>query len=395
MAISRPLHVCYLCDEYPPAPHGGIGVFTRTLGRALVQRGHAVSVVGVNRVGEGGGTERVDDGVRVVRVPHTRIRGLGTSVHRARVGAALSTIHVGSPIDVIEGPELSLDLVPRAIEIPTLIRMHGGHHFHAAAEGRAVRPRTARSERRSFQRADALCAPSRFVAERTARLLALPGAADIPVIANPVDLDRFRPTPARHDGTEREAHIVFVGTVCPQKGVPELLQAAALVADRHPTLRLSLIGRDWPDEEGGSTTARLRGTLPEGIAGRVTFRGPLPHERIPAALAEATIVVVPSHTEAFGLVIAEAMAAGRPVVAARAGAAAELISHGVDGLLCDARSASALAHALRSVLDDPEAGRRMGRAARSTAEKRFDLAHLVERNEALYRDLVEGGLRGD
>src|SRR5512141_3083255 len=104
------LHVCYLCDEYPPEGVGGVGAFVQTLGRALVRRGHRVSVVG----GHAGPEDREEDdeGVRVLRLARTRLPRMGTVLNGRRIAAALRRIHAREPIDVLEAPGSGLALVP-------------------------------------------------------------------------------------------------------------------------------------------------------------------------------------------------------------------------------------------------------------------------------------------
>ncbi len=382
-ADVRPLHVCFLCSEYPPASHGGVGVFTQTLGRALVEKGHRATVVGLYTGDEVG--ESSDHGVRVVRLPHTRIRGLGLPLHLHRVGAALRRIHREHAIDVVEGPELSLALVPRGFSAIKVIRMSGGHHFFADALGSAPRTVKARLERMSFAKAGALCAVSRFVAEKTRTLLGL-GAQKIQVLPNPVDTDRFRPGP---DEGEEDGLLVFVGTVCAKKGVRELLGAMPTIAKTAPHVRLLIVGRDSRDSGGGSFTQVLRGTMSPEIAERVTFTGARAHEELPLLLSRASICVLPSHMESFGITIAEAMAAGKAVVTGRLGPSPELVEDGSSGVLCDPHSAESIASAVLELLSDDEHRRRMGAEARRRAVERFSLQVLVPRNVEFYRRCMQ------
>src|SRR3954469_5918867 len=100
------MHICYLCNEYPPGTHGGVGSFTQTLARAMVARGHEVTVVGVYPAGRRG--EEEDRGVRVVRLPHSPIPRTGFLLNGRAIRRALRRVDRGSRVDVLEGPELSL-----------------------------------------------------------------------------------------------------------------------------------------------------------------------------------------------------------------------------------------------------------------------------------------------
>jgi glycosyltransferase involved in cell wall biosynthesis len=134
----------------------------------------------------------------------------------------------------------------------------------------------------------------------------------------------------------------------------------------------------------------LRHLLAEnGLADRVGITGFVDQ---PADAMRALDVVVHASTrpEPFGLVIAEAMACGRAVVATAAGGAAEIVSDGVDALAVPPGDAGALAAAIRRLVESPELRARLGAAGRETAERRFDRARLAAEVAPIYRALAEG-----
>jgi UDP-glucose:(heptosyl)LPS alpha-1,3-glucosyltransferase len=104
-----------------------------------------------------------------------------------------------------------------------------------------------------------------------------------------------------------------------------------------------------------------------GVTGRVQFHGP--SEDLPAAYRAADVLVYPSEYDAFGMVVAEAMAAGLPVIAGRNIGAAEWIEPGRNGLLCDPADAESLKRALTGLESDRERAAAIGQAARRTAEQ--------------------------
>ena len=374
------MHICFLTNEYPgvaPA-YGGVGVFTRTLGRALAQQGHRVTVVGSY---EEGGSVSVD-GLEVVKVPYASLRGAGALVTSRRLVRALLALHERSQIDVLDSPELGLASVPATFPPLKVLRLHGGHHFFAIMLGKSPRLWRGWLERRSFRRADAFCAVSAFVADVTRRLLRL-GNRPIEVLPNPVDTDLFRPRP---DLATVPGRIVFVGTLTEKKGVRQLVQAMSEVARRNPAARLIAVGRDTPHEGAGATTygqAVVR-EVPPDIRERVEFWGVLSPERVSEVLATAAVCVYPSHMESQGIAVCEAMAAGRPVIASKLGPGEELIEQGQSGLLCDPFDPSDIAQKILAVLTDPRAAIRMGEVARIRAVDRYAVAAAAERNIAFY-----------
>ncbi|MGD9901847.1 MAG: glycosyltransferase family 4 protein [Vicinamibacterales bacterium] len=382
------MHICFLCDEYPPGPHGGIGSLTQTMGRRLVARGHRVSVVGIYR--QSGAAVEDDHGVRVVRLPHSRLPWTGFLVHGVRLRRALRRLHAEWPIDVVEGSELSFALLPRRSPWARVIRLNGGHHFFATTLGRHPRPWRSWLERRSFARADHLCAVSEFVAKVTRPLLAL-GERPIEILPNPVADDYFR-----RDRTDGDAGlIVFVGTLCEKKGVRQLVLALPKVVAAVPEARLQLIGRDTVDRASGVSFAeRLRGLLPPELAARLEFTGHLGRAEVVRRLAQADVAAFPSHMESQGLVIVEAMAGGKAVVTSRTGPGPEIVEHGLSGLLCDPHDPTSIADQLISLLTNPALKHALGRAARQRAADVFSEAALYPRAESFYRRCADAS-RGD
>jgi glycosyltransferase involved in cell wall biosynthesis len=375
------MHICYLCDEYPPnVVVGGVGTFTQALARALVGRGHRVTVLGIQRRPDE--ARQDDQGVEIIRLPHTRVPKAGYLAHSRLLRRTLEQVHAAQPIDVLEGAELALSILPRRAEFARIIRMHGGHHFFAHTLGKPTGAWRAWRECRSFARADALCAVSHFVAETTRELLAL-GDRAIEVIPNPVDTSRFRPRP---DVPVTPGRLVFVGTVCEKKGVRQLVQAMPGIVDAVPTAHLQVIGRD-SREAGESFTERLQALVPDALRAHITFTGPVDHETLPERLAAAEVCVYPSHMEAMPLAWLEGLAMGRPVVASATGPGPEAIEDGVSGLLCDPHDPAAIADTVIRALTDATLRRQLGAAARERAETLFAADVLVSRNETFYASL--------
>lgn len=373
------MHVCFLCNEYPPGPHGGVGSFTQTLARALVGRGHQVTVTGVYPRERSG--EENDQGVRVLRLPHAEIPGTGLIVNGARLREALRQVHQQSPIDIIEGPEISLAVIPKDFPAARVIRMNGGHQFFAATLG--AQPRRWRSwlERRSFAHANHLCAVSNFVAETTRQLLQL-GNLPIEILPNPVDTLRFHPQPAE---VEEDGVILFVGTVCEKKGVRQLVQAMPQIAAAAPHAKLWIAGRDWNDPQTGeSFIEKLRGMISPDLTEKIIFKGRIEHAELPALMGKASICVYPSHMEAMPLAWLEGLAMGKAIVASQTGPGPEAIEDGVSGLLCNPHEPGSIAEKIIQLLKDAELRQRLAKQARQRAINVFSVETLTERNEAFY-----------
>ena len=225
----------------------------------------------------------------------------------------------------------------------------------------------------------------------------------IEVIPCGVDLELFYPR-ARSEAEaylDMPAHhkmVLFVGRVEPLKGIDVLIEAMALVLEKHTDLRddicLCVIGGE-PDADAANMDremARLqdmRETL--GIADVVTFLGKREQVALPFHYSAAEVCVVPSHYESFGMVALEAMACGTPVVASRVGGLTFTVQDGSTGFLVPNDDPKALAEKLSLLLTDEAMRQEMGQQA-ATHAKRYGWPIVAGQIVATYRDLVTRGL---
>jgi glycosyltransferase involved in cell wall biosynthesis len=182
------------------------------------------------------------------------------------------------------------------------------------------------------------------------------GVADERIAIVPPGLDRpLRAPPAPYDGPVR---LLSVGTVTPRKGHVLLVEALALVAS--PSWRLTIVGSLERDAE---TAAQLRRTIAlSGFEGRVTLRGECPPDRLDAAYADADVFVLASFHEGYGMVFAEAMAHGLPILATTGGAIPDTVP-GNAGILVPPGNRAALAKALADLINDEKLRERFARGA--------------------------------
>ena len=300
------MHVGFLTPEYPPLPSGGIGTSMKNLARALVARGHRVTVVGW-----GPRAELEDEGVRVRFLGHTRVPRMGWFLHRRAARRELLRLVDKEGLDVVEAPDWCGPSAGILLPCPVAIRCHGSATYFADLLGERVRTSVTWAERLALQRADGLAAVSRFTAERTRELFALPERFQ--VIANGIDITRFAPAPAEEvePGT-----VLYLGTLNRKKGVLDLGPAFSEVVRRQPQAHLILVGRDAPDRRTGaaSTWSLLAAAFTAEARERTEPLGPIPYEAVQERVRRAAVCVFPSYAEAQPLVWLEAMACGRPLV---------------------------------------------------------------------------------
>lgn len=200
--------------------------------------------------------------------------------------------------------------------------------------------------------------------------------ARIEVLTNAVPLP---PLEDLRPAGERQPTLLFLGEIARHKGVTELAQAYARVADRFPQLKLVYAGTGAAMEEVRRFPAQLR------LEGRIECTGWLESQRKRAVLAEATIFVLPSYVEGMPMALLEAMSWGLPALATAVGGVPEVVTDQVNGLLVPPGDVAALADAIARLMSDPLLRERLGRAARETVTTRFSLHVAVERLLEIYR----------
>jgi glycosyltransferase involved in cell wall biosynthesis len=173
-----------------------------------------------------------------------------------------------------------------------------------------------------------------------------------------------------------------VGLLRPEKALDLLIRAAAPLLTEMSELRV-LIAGDGPDKEPLRELARRH-----GMADRVMLIGF--RDDVPDVLAALDVAVSSSVSEGGPLAVMEFMEAARPIVATRVGGVPDLIDDGVHGLLVPPGDTDALTAALRRVLADRDAARRMGERARERRSREFDIDVAVGRFESLYERLRAG-----
>jgi glycosyltransferase involved in cell wall biosynthesis len=225
---------------------------------------------------------------------------------------------------------------------------------------------------RHWQGADLVLADSRAVGGRLDPL-------DVHVIGCPVELE---PTPApapwpARDGADGPV-VGFVGRLVPDKGALELVRAAPAIRAAQPDVRVVIVGDDPYEDEDTDYAAAVRASDDVDHVGRVAEAAGI--------LGHLDVLVLPSRQEPFGTVVAEAMAAGTPVVATRVDGLPELVEDGVTGALVEPGDTAALAVAVLRVLGERAS---MGAAAREAAQ-RFGAGAYTDRVEDLLIELLPG-----
>jgi glycosyltransferase involved in cell wall biosynthesis len=383
---STSMHLCFLTNEYPKEgfPHGGIGSFVQTLAVELVKQGIEVSVVGMNYTANN--EKETVDGVAVYRLKKSSVKGLAWYFNSKAINETIKGIHKLQAIDIVEASELGLAFINKIKGIKYIIRLHGGHHFFAEGENRGINKWKGFQEKRSFKKADAFIAVSRYVKTHTEHYLSYTNRP-VAYINNPINTELFKPI----YGEVIARRIVFAGTVCEKKGIRQLIQAFPLVKKQFPEATLEIYGRDWLYADGSSYIGMLQEKeLPQlgETVQDIHFHGAISYTEIPFKYAQAEVCVFPSHVETQGLVAPEAMAMEKAVVFTKLGPGPETITDYETGLLCDPHNPKDIADKICWFFLNQEKKEAIGEKASAFVMERYGLDSIVNQNKMFFESIL-------
>jgi glycosyltransferase involved in cell wall biosynthesis len=216
----------------------------------------------------------------------------------------------------------------------------------------------ARCERQHVERAARVICTSRYSAERACEFY---GLRDLPaIVPEPIDLGEWRHSLAGHTLRRDRFTVLFVGRFYRRKRVDVLLRAAALLQKRIPEVAVRIVGNGPCDEEWRTLSRKLL------LAGTVTWLGDVSRAALAREYGGTSVFCQPSVQEGFGIVLLEAMAAGKPIVAAKAGAIPEVAPHAT---LVHPDSSEALAEGIERLYGSSEERQKQAGAGAAWVER--------------------------
>jgi glycosyltransferase involved in cell wall biosynthesis len=357
------MRILHLAKYYWPRS-GGMERVVQTLVEGASNLGHEVEVVAV----ESRGWSPEPGRHRSLVTRAFSFAALGSQeIAPGYIAAAwkrADIIHLHHP-----HPLADLACLLRAGRTPVVVTQH------ADALRSIYRPMT----RLVIKRARAVVVPSRAHLALSTELRGF--ESKVEVIPFGIDQTRWQNVPPPPPGAPPRA--IFIGRLVAYKGLDILLRALEQV----PDLRLDIVG-SGPEGPRLKTMARAL-----AVTDRVRWYGEYPDDDLPRRMADADFLVLPSVTveEMFGLVVLEAMAAGRPVITtALPSAVREVNVPGVTGLEVPLRDIPALARALETLSRDSARRRTMGEAGRKRVAEKFTQAAMAERHIELYEKIRRG-----
>jgi phosphatidyl-myo-inositol alpha-mannosyltransferase len=379
-APARPLRICMVTDNYYPYI-GGIAEHVHHLSVELRKRGHTVKILTSNF--DSRTVECLD---AVPEEEHIRRIGVGLLIRSNKSFARLPVMwrpvakcreyfrDEGFDVIHIHGslaptfPMASIN-ASRAVNVLTF---HAGHDqsLGYALFRTQLKP--------YFNALHGLIAVSETAKSSCDKYFRGPYR----IIPNAIDLDFFRPdAPRMPELPEGRPRILFVGRFEPRKGLKYLLMALPEIVRQVPDVELVVVGT-------GLLGYSYKGYLDGEVEKHVRWAGLIPGEDRPRYYASCDVYCSPAiGFESFGIVLLEAMATCRPIVASSIQGYGAVMADGEQGILVPPRDVSALAQALVRVLKDKALARRLGEAGRRRAHE-FSWPVVAQRVESVYEELV-------
>lgn len=408
----KPLKICLL--GYRSKPHcGGQGIYIKYLSSALAKLGHNVAVI------SGEPYPELEEGVRLIKMP-----GLNIFEKESRV-FALSVKDLGSYTDIFEWFSVLTGGFPEPYTFGRRIAKYFKKHLndydlihdnqslcygllklqkmglpvtatihHPITKDKEIALSSAggfwhrllirrwhtflRMQKRVVQRLDHVLTVSEQSRQDITEAFEI-DRSRISLVYNGIDTDAFAPMPE----IRRKPHqlMATASADMPLKGLDYLLEALANLAERYADLKLLVIG----SPNSGGHTEKLIKRL--GIESRITFVSNLKTSEIRQYYAEATMAVIPSLYEGFGLPAGEAMSCGTPVISSDGGALPEIV--GDAGLIVPAGNANALTEAISDLLQNPEKRDRLGEAGRKRILESFSWEVTAREMTRYYMEVLE------
>ena len=391
------MHIGYLLSAYHSASAGGgAESYVSTMAEAFVARGHRVSIIALSGGNISNGHVRLIQlaapswhwflyrGLPFGKSMAMPVREIEWSRH---AWSALIELNRRDPVDVVEtGETMVLQQTTLGRKPPFVIRGHGnplaikrlGHGRGGWGDqlGRKL-------QLIGMRRASAVTAVSKFQAKQLAGDLSVPEES-ISVIPNPISPGLLRQAIEEPTKQSKDPVVLYTGRIEYRKGTLDLLQSIPAVARVFPEVKYLVVGARHNSIDDQTLNEALN--QPD-VCEHIELVGHVQWQQLADWYRRASVFVMPSLYETFGISVIEAMAFGLPVVATNIGGLPEVVQDGVTGILVPPKDPDALAEAVIRLLRDPELRRRLGNAGRERVLSEFRVDRIVEQTLKVYQSV--------
>ncbi len=375
------MKILFICNEYPPTPHGGIGSFTKLMAESLVKEGHEVFVMGYGN--EETTTKTVMNGVQVwflKKAYSSKLKVLNLFYiyyNRWVFANKINAFAKQQEVDIIETYEWSAPLILKPKNIPLVVRLHGSNTANNEYMQKKKSSVFSRLEKRAIQIANHVVSVSEHIAKITQKSFQL--QFPYTIIYNGVDTRQFKDFGDTRDLNQ----ILWVGRMHPYKGLEYLFDALNQVFEQKPSVYFSLacsINENYITQ----LLARVNATH----HARIQFLGRINHADLPELYNKANLCIHPSLSEAMPIIPLEAMACRTPVILSDRFSAREIIDDNENGFLVNVLDREELANKILAVLANQAQIEKMRPKARARIEQSFSQENIIQENIQFYQSIL-------
>jgi len=386
------MNICYVCNEYPEGPHGGVGTMTQLLAEELVLRNHSVKVIGVYNLNYPAPEFEIRNGVEITRVKvdyKNKFAVLwGNWILASKIRKWIKSNHV----DIIESPDsYGLFSLFASFRKPLVLRAHGNNMYFSSILNIPIKKNTVFYERNLYKKADAYCAVSAFTANMIKDLYDV--QTSITVIHNGIELQSDNSIELLKSVNSHELRnitnpVIFSGTLIAKKGIYELVKAVIVLLNKGTEVTLIINGKDSINSKTGqSVKSELLQIIPQSMMRNFIFNGHVTRNDILYQYHYSKAAIFPSYAEAFAVAPMESMAIGTPTVFSKECSGTELISDKEDGILIDPSSVESIAEAIEYLLMNPEKANQIGQNGKEKIKLYFSKQTMTNKTLSFYEQV--------
>lgn len=393
------MNILFLCDEYPPCQHGGIGTVTQLLAHTLVAKGHKVFVAGFYPYYRKAETTETDQGVTVFRffygskflLQFSKRNFTGKFINIEKEFTEyvnfLKILIKDYQIEIIECPDFVEAFRysgPRIIQfpflgIPMIVKLHGTYSYFRNLENNKSNCTTLyKKEKLHLDKSDGIIALSKFVESETMSIFNY--SKPVKVIYNGISSSFSMTYKLYHHSNI----VVFAGTLSERKGIFSLIKAWEIVIKELPSAHLLVYGNG-----GKKTINKIKNLIMKMPANAIELKGFVLKEDLPSIYSNTSCSVFPSYAESFSMAPMEAMAVGCPVIFTKRTSGPELITNGYDGLLVDPDNIQEIADAILFMLNNRERAIEMGQNGYKRVKGSFDISIIADNHIEHYEHIIK------
>ncbi len=401
------MRIAFITYEFPPdTGKGGIGTYTIQMASLLASNGFDVHVFA--------GTDKPSYNQVLQKVYVHRIQCSSPQHFKVNVVNYFSAAQKSKPFDIIESPEIhgNAGEIKKAFpQIPLVVRLHAPNYLVESLKkkytsffakmrfvlGALRRGKIDAGYWRSYdyltdpdynfvQKADAITAPSNIMKQWAILHWKIAGEKIIVIPNQFIPSTTFLDLPINKTNERKE--IVFFGRLNVLKGLVKATYAIKRILQEYKDYHFKVIGDDGAGPNVGESMQTWMERKLMGVNDRINFYKGQEYENLPALIADADIVLLPSLFESFSYTCAEAMAAGKVVIGSRGTGMEDLIVHNQTGILINAENENDIYSAIKKLIEDDDKRYAIALAARKSIVAAFAKEKILPEVIACYKQVA-------